>query len=71
MRVVSRRDFAITLSGMSVRRVMSDVMLVIVDRCEAPVRLISMERISTSMPGQWCWKGLTTWLWGYKLHGMG
>jgi hypothetical protein len=31
MRVVSRRDFAFTLFGASVHRVMSDVMLVIVE----------------------------------------
>jgi hypothetical protein len=37
MRVVSRRDFTTTLSGGSVRRVMSDLMMAIVDVCGVPV----------------------------------
>jgi hypothetical protein len=50
MRDVSRRDFEMSLSGGSVRRVRREVRLVMVDECGVPVRL--MGRISTAVLGQ-------------------
>jgi hypothetical protein len=47
--VVSRRNAAIILSKGSVCRVMSDVILVIVDERGVPVRLMTMREISISM----------------------
>jgi hypothetical protein len=45
MRVVSTRDFAITLSRWSVRTVMTHVMMVIVDECGVPVQLMIVGRV--------------------------
>jgi hypothetical protein len=41
------------LSGGSVRRVRREVRLAMVDECGVPVRLMTMGRMSTSVPGQW------------------
>jgi hypothetical protein len=52
MRDVSRRAFEMSLSEGSVRRVRRKVRLVIVDECGVPVRLMTMVRMSTKVPGQ-------------------
>jgi hypothetical protein len=53
MRDVSSRALAMSLSGGSVRRVRREVRLAMVDVCGVPVRLMTMGRMSTSVPGQW------------------
>jgi hypothetical protein len=53
MRDVSSRALEMSMSGMSVRRVSREVRLVMVDECGVPVRLMTMRRMSTSVPGQW------------------
>jgi hypothetical protein len=54
MRDVSRRALEMmSLSRGSVRRVRSEVRLVVVDKCGVPVRLMTMGRMSTSVHGQW------------------
>jgi len=53
MRDVSRRVLVMSLSGGSVRRVSREVRLSMVDECGVPVRLMTMGRMSTSVPGQW------------------
>jgi hypothetical protein len=50
MRDVSSRAFEMSLSGGSMRRVKRDVRLVMVDDCGVPVRLMTMGRMSTSVP---------------------
>jgi hypothetical protein len=60
MRVVLRRDFIISLSGVSVDRMMSDVMLAIVDMYPLTVRLMTMGRTSTSVPGKWSRRALSS-----------
>jgi hypothetical protein len=55
MRDVSSRAFEMRLSGGSVQRVSRDVRLVMVDDCGVPVRLMTMGRMSTAVPGQ-CWR---------------
>jgi hypothetical protein len=50
MRVVSRRVLEISLSGGCVRSVRSEVMLVTVDVWGVPVRIMTMGRISISVP---------------------
>jgi hypothetical protein len=53
MRDVSMRALEMSLSRGSVRRVRREVKVVMVDECGAPVRLMTMGRMSTSVPGQW------------------
>jgi hypothetical protein len=53
MRVVSSRALAMSLSKGSVRAVSREVRLVMVDECGVPVRLMTMGRMSTNVPGQW------------------
>jgi hypothetical protein len=53
MRDVTSRALEMRLSGRSVRRVSGEVRLVMVDECGVPVRLTTMARMSTSVPGQW------------------
>jgi hypothetical protein len=53
MRDVSSRALEMSLSGGSVRRVWREVRLAMVDECGVPVRLMTMGRMSTSVPGQW------------------
>ena len=53
MRDVSRRVLVMSLSGGSVRMVSREVRLSMVDECGVPVRLMTMGRMSTSVPGQW------------------
>jgi hypothetical protein len=53
MRVVSSRALAMSLSGGSLRAVSREVRLVIVDECGVPVRLMTMGKMSTTVPGQW------------------
>jgi hypothetical protein len=53
MRDVSTRALEMSLSGGSVRRVSREVRLVMVDECGVPVRLMTMGRMSTSVPCQW------------------
>jgi hypothetical protein len=53
MQDVSSRAFQVSLSGGSVRRVMREVRLAMVDDCGVPVRLMTMGRMSTTVPGQW------------------
>jgi hypothetical protein len=55
MRDVSSRAFEMSLSGGSVRRVRREVRLVMLDECGVPVRLMTMVRMSTFVPGQ-CWR---------------
>jgi hypothetical protein len=50
-RDVSRRAFEMSLSGGLVRRVRREVRLVMVDECVVPVRLMTLGRMSTSVPG--------------------
>jgi hypothetical protein len=52
MRDLSSRAFEMSLSGAYVRRVRREVRLVMVDKCGAPVRLMTMGRMSTSVHGQ-------------------
>jgi hypothetical protein len=52
MRDVSRRAFEMSYSGGYVRRVRREVRLVMVDECGVPVRLMTMGRMLTSVPGQ-------------------
>jgi hypothetical protein len=51
MRDVSNRAFEMSLSRGSVRRVRREVRLVMVDECGVPVRLRTMGRMSTAVPG--------------------
>jgi hypothetical protein len=53
MRDVSRRALEMSWSGGSVRAVSREVRLVMVGECGVPVRLITMGRMSTIVPGQW------------------
>jgi hypothetical protein len=53
MRDVSSRALEMSLSGGSVRSVSREVRLTMVDECGVPVRLVTMGRMSTSVPGQW------------------
>jgi hypothetical protein len=53
MRVVSSRVLEMSLSGGSVRAVSREVRLVMVDACGVPVRLMTMGRMSTTVPSQW------------------
>jgi hypothetical protein len=53
MRVVSGRAFEMILSGGSWGRVRSDVRLAVVDVCEVPLRHMTMERMSISIPGHY------------------
>jgi hypothetical protein len=53
MRDVSSRALDMSLSRGSVRRVSSEVRLAMVNECGVPVRLMTMGRMSTSIPGQW------------------
>jgi hypothetical protein len=55
MRDVSSRVLEMSLSEGSVRRVRREVRLVMVDECGVPVRLMTMRRMSTSVPSQ-CWR---------------
>jgi hypothetical protein len=52
MRDVLRRAFETSVSGGSVRRVRREVRLVMVYECGVPVRLMTMGRMSTAVPGQ-------------------
>jgi hypothetical protein len=51
-RDVSRRTFEMSLSGGPVRRVRREVILVMMDACGVPVRLMTMGRMSTAVHGQ-------------------
>ena len=53
MRDVSSRALQMSLSGGSVRRVRREVRLAMVDECGVPVRLMTIGKMSTSVPGQW------------------
>jgi hypothetical protein len=53
MRDVSSRALNMSLSRGSVRRVSIEVRLVMVDERDVPVRLMTMGKMSTSVPGQW------------------
>jgi hypothetical protein len=53
MRDVSSRAFEMSLSGGSVRRVIREVRLVMVDECGVPEWLTTMGKMSTSAHGQW------------------
>jgi hypothetical protein len=53
MRDESSRALEMSLSRGSVRAVIREVRLVMVDECGVPVRLMTMGRMSTSVPGQW------------------
>jgi hypothetical protein len=53
MRDPSSRTLEMSLSRGSVRSVSKEVRLVMVDECGVPVRLMTMGRMSTSVPGQW------------------
>jgi hypothetical protein len=53
MRDMSSRALEMSLSGGSVRRVNRDVRLEMVVECGVPVRLMTMGRMSTSVPGKW------------------
>jgi hypothetical protein len=53
MRDVSSRVLEMSLLGGSVWSVRSEVRLAMVDDCGVHVRLMTMERMSTSVPGQW------------------
>ena len=53
MRDVSSRALEMSLSGGSVRRVRREVRFAMVDECGVPVRLMTMGRMSTTVPGQW------------------
>jgi hypothetical protein len=53
MRDVSRRALDMSLSGGSVRAVSREVRLVMVEECSVPVRLMTMGRMSSTVPGQW------------------
>jgi hypothetical protein len=50
---VSRRALEMRLSGGSMRAVSREVRLVMVEECGEPVRLMTMGRMSTTVPGQW------------------
>jgi hypothetical protein len=52
MRDVSRRALEMILSGGFVRAVSREVMLVMVE-CGVPERLMTMGRMSTTVPGHW------------------
>jgi hypothetical protein len=52
MRDVSSRAFEMRMSGRSMRRVRSKMRLVVVDECGVPIRLMTMGKMSTSVPGQ-------------------
>jgi hypothetical protein len=54
MRAVSSRDFDISLSGGSVRRVRREVRLATMEVWGVHVRLMMMGRMSTVVPGQCC-----------------
>jgi hypothetical protein len=51
MRDELSRALEMSLSGGSVRRVSRDVRMEMVDECGVPVRLMTMGRMSTSVPG--------------------
>jgi hypothetical protein len=53
MRDVSRCALETRLSGGSVRVVSREVRLVMVEECGVLVRLMTMGRMSTTVPGQW------------------
>jgi hypothetical protein len=53
MRDVSSRALEMSLSGGSVWAVSREVRLVMVDECGLPVRLMTMGRMSTTVPCQW------------------
>jgi hypothetical protein len=53
MRDVSRRALEMSLLGGSVRAVSREVRLVMVEECGVPLRLMTMGRMSTTVPGQW------------------
>jgi hypothetical protein len=53
MRDVVSRALGMSLSGGSVRRVRREVRLAMVDECGVHVRLMTMGRMSTSVPSQW------------------
>jgi hypothetical protein len=55
MRDVPSRVFEMSMSCGSLRRVRRDVKLAIVDAWGVPVRLMTMRRVSASVPGQ-CWR---------------
>jgi hypothetical protein len=53
MRDVSMHVLEMSLSRGSVRAVSREVRLVMLEECGVPVRLITMRRMSTNVPGQW------------------
>jgi hypothetical protein len=53
MQDVPSRAFEMSLSGGFVRRVRREVRLVMVDECGVPVRLMTVGRMSTTVPSQW------------------
>jgi hypothetical protein len=53
MRDVPMRALEMSLSGGFVRVVSKEVRLVMVDMCGVLVRLMTMGRMSTTVPGQW------------------
>jgi hypothetical protein len=53
MRDVSGSALDMSLSGGSLRSLSKEVKLVMVDECGVPVRLMTMGRMSTSVPGHW------------------
>jgi hypothetical protein len=50
---VSSRALDMSLSGGSLRRVRREVRLAMVDERGVPVRLMTMGRMSTSLPSEW------------------
>jgi hypothetical protein len=52
MRDVSSRVLEMSLSGGSVRRVRREVRLMMMNECGVPVRLMTMGRMSTAVPGK-------------------
>jgi hypothetical protein len=53
IRDVLWRALEMSLSGGSVRAVSREVRLVMMEECGVPVRLMTMGRMSTIVPGQW------------------
>ena len=53
MRDVSKCALEMSLSRGLVRAVSREVRLVMVEECGVPVRLMTIGRMSTTVPGQW------------------
>jgi hypothetical protein len=52
MRELSTRVLEMSLSGRYVRSVSREVRLAMMDKCGVPMRLMTMGRMSTSVPSQ-------------------